>query len=152
MDNDSIVGILNELVETCRDGQEGFKEASDNVTTQDLKNFFLEMSRERAQFLGELQNQVRGYGSDPDNTGSTAGALHRAWMSIKGTLTGQDDKAILAEVERGEDSAVKAYEHALKERLPISCRPMVERQYLAIKTAHDHIKLMRDSRSVKAGR
>src|SRR5690348_9859028 len=102
MDNEKVVNILNNLVETCRDGEEGFKEAAQNATSQDLKNFFTEMSRERAQFVGELQNQIRVLGGDPENTGSAAGALHRAWMSIKGTLTGKDDKGILNEVERGE--------------------------------------------------
>src|SRR5215212_5431244 len=108
MDNDKTISALNSLIETCRDGQGGFKEAAENVESPELKTFFNQVALERAQFVGE-----------PENTGSTAAAIHRVWMDIKGSLTGRDDQSILNECERGEDSAVDAYKDALKdENLP----------------------------------
>src|SRR5205085_9784663 len=115
MDNDKAISTLNNLIETLRDGQEGFKEAAENVKDSDLKTFFNQVSLERAQMVGELQQEVRALGGDPENSGSTAGALHRTWIDIKGTLTGKDDHSILSECDRGEDYAVKAYENAFKE-------------------------------------
>ena len=150
MNNDKVVGILNNLIETCRDGQAGFKEAAEYAESPELKTFFRQESLERAQFLGDLQQQVQALGSDPDKSGSTAGAIHRAWMSIKGTLTGKDDKSILNEVERGEDSAVDAYEDALRQGLPSNLRMIVEKQYFEIKGVHDRVKQMRDARSASA--
>jgi uncharacterized protein (TIGR02284 family) len=151
MNNDKVIGILNDLIESCRDGQDGFKEAGENATSPDLKRFFADASLERARFVGELQTEVRGLGGDPEKTGSTAGALHRTWIKVKGTLTGKDDGSILNEAERGEDSAVKAYEDALQNPLPATCRTMLENQYREVKQAHDRVKRMRDSRSATAG-
>ena len=152
MDNDKIIGILNDLIETCRDGQAGFREAADYSESPDLKTFFRQESLERAQFVGDLQQHVQSLGGDPDNSGSTAGAVHRAWMTIKGTIKGKDDKSILNEVERGEDSAVEAYQDALKEGLPANLRMVIEKQYLEIQGVHDRVKQMRDARSASAGR
>jgi uncharacterized protein (TIGR02284 family) len=152
MKNDKVIGILNNLIESCRDGQAGFKEAAEYAESPELKTFFRQESLERAQFVGDLQQQVQALGGDPDNSGSTAGAVHRAWMSIKGTLTGKDDKSILNEVERGEDSAVEAFEDALRQGLPANLRLIVEKQYLQIKGVHDRVKQMRDARSASAGR
>jgi len=153
MDNDKAISTLNNLIETLRDGQEGFKEASENAKSPDLKSFFNQVSLDRAQMVGELQQEVRGLGGDPENTGSTAGALHRAWIDIKGTLTGRDDKSILNEAERGEDSAVKSYQDALKEpNLPAILRTLIERQFTAIKQVHDRVKQMRDAFSAASGR
>lgn len=152
MKNDKVITALNELIQTCRDGQEGFKEAANNVSNIDLKNFLENESHHRARFVSELQQQVHGLGGEPDSTGSPAGAIHRAWIEVKGTLTGKDDKAILSEVERGEDSAVKAYETELAKALPANCRPVVERQYRAIKATHDQVRQMRDARTATAGR
>ena len=152
MDNGKVISILNDLIETCRDGQEGFKEASENATSPDLKRFFLEASRERARCIGELQQEVRTLGGDPEKSGSTAGALHRVWMDIKGTLTGKDDASILNEAERGEDSAVKAFQDALKQSLPANSRSTVQRQFSEIKLTHDRVKQMRDSKSASAAR
>jgi uncharacterized protein (TIGR02284 family) len=152
MNNDKVIGILNELIENCRDGQSGFREAADYAESPDLKTFFREESLERAQFVGDLQQQVQALGGDPEKSGSTSGAVHRAWITIKGTLTGRDDKSILNEVERGEDSTVEAYVNAIRQGLPDNLKMIVEKQYLEIKGVHDRVKQMRDSRSVSAGR
>jgi uncharacterized protein (TIGR02284 family) len=108
---------------------------------------------ERSQFVGELQQEVQRLGSDPEKTGSTAAAIHRVWMDIKGSLTGRDDQSILNECERGEDSAVEAFRDALKdENLPTNIRSIVERQFRSIQQVHDRVKQMRDSKSATSGR
>ncbi|MFY9554238.1 MAG: PA2169 family four-helix-bundle protein [Blastocatellia bacterium] len=152
MDNDKVISTLNDLIETSRDGQNGFKEASENVKSPELKRFFNELALERAQCVGELQQEVRSLGGDPEKSGSTAGALHRAWMNIKGTLTGKDDQSILNECERGEDSAVDAYEDALKTNLPANISLIVQRQFQTISDAHDRVKKLRDAKSATSGR
>ena len=153
MDNDKVVSTLNNLIETCRDGQNGFKEAAENVKSPELKTFFNQISLDRAQCVGELQQEVQRLGSDPENTGSTAAAIHRVWLDIKGSLTGRDDQSILNECERGEDSAVEAFRDALKdENLPSNIRSVVERQFRSIQQVHDRVKQMRDSRSATSGR
>lgn len=153
MDNSKVTSTLNDLIETLRDGQEGFKEAAENAKNPDLKSFFNQVSLERAQMTGELQQEVRTLGEEAENSGSTAGALHRAWIDIKGKLTGRDDQAILNECERGEDSAVKAFQNALSDNnLPAPLRSIVQRQFDNIKQVHDRVKRMRDSQSAVSGR
>lgn len=152
MDNKKIVSTVNDLIETCRDALNGFKEAIENVKSLDLKDLFNKLAEERARFVQELQLEVRGLGGEAEKTGSTAGALHRVWMDIKGTLTGKDDHAILAECERGEDSAVSAYRDALKEELPSGILLIVQRQYEVVQNDHDRIKQLRDSKAATSGR
>lgn len=150
MDNNKIISTLDDLIETCRDGQNGFKEAAENVKSPDLKSFFNECSTERAQFVNELQLEVRRLGDDPAKTGSTAGALHRVWMDIKGTFTGKDDHSILSECERGEDSAVEVYRDALKLGLPSTIQQLIERQFQSVKVTHDRVKQMRDAKAASS--
>jgi uncharacterized protein (TIGR02284 family) len=153
MDNDKAISTLNDLIETLRDGQNGFKEAAENAKSPDLKTFFNQVSLERAQMAGELQQEVHALGKEPENSGSAAGALHRAWIDIKGTLTGRDDKAILNECERGEDSAVRAFESALKDQsLPTNLRALIDSQFRQVKQVHDRVKQMRDAQSATSGR
>ena len=152
MDSKKITSTLNDLIETCRDGQNGFREATENVKSPDLKAFLNEVATERAQFVNELQLEVRRLGGEPETTGSAAGALHRAWIDIKGTLAGKDDHTILVECERGEDSAVEAYTDALKQGLPPAIHQTVERQYQSIKQVHDRVKKMRDAKAAASRR
>ena len=143
--NDDVISTLNGLIETCKDGQDGFKEAAEGVERSDLKSLFYEFSQQRAQFAGELQSLVQSLGGDPENTGSVAAALHRGWINIKSAVTGKDEGAILNECERGEDSAKNAYKNALEEGLPANILETVQQQYAAVQSAHDRVKALRDA-------
>lgn len=142
--NDAVIDILNGLIETCRDGQEGFKQAAEGTQAADLKKVFYDFSQQRASFVGELQDIVRTLGGDPENTGTISGAIHRGWMNIKAAVAGNDEAAILNECERGEDSAKGAYEKALENDLPTYIRQTLQTQYQTVMAAHDHVKELRD--------
>lgn len=142
-----IISTVNSLIETLKDGQQGFKDAAEAVKDPQLKSLFNEYSLQRSRFAGELQSQVVGLGeSKPEDSSSAAGAMHRAWINIKSAVTSGDDHAILAECERGEDSAIKEYREAMeKEELSSPIRDIVSRQFTEVKSAHDRIKQLRDS-------
>ncbi|HEX7999905.1 MAG TPA: PA2169 family four-helix-bundle protein [Pyrinomonadaceae bacterium] len=142
IDNDNTISTLNNLIETCRDGQNGFQAASDGVNNSELKKLFLGYSQQRAQFVGDLQNEVRRLGGDPEQTGSIAASLHRGWMDIKAAVTGKDEGAIIAECERGEDSAVRNYKDALEQNLPENIRSLVQSQYAQVQEAHDRVRTL----------
>ena len=145
MSNDDVISTLNNLIETCKDGQEGFRQAAEGVERSDLKSLFFEFSQQRAHFAGELQTMVQQLGGDPENSGSMAGALHRGWINIKSAVTGRDEEAILNECERGEDSAKDNYKDALKSNLPANILDSVQNQYVSVKMAHDRVKALRNA-------
>lgn len=143
--NDDVISTLNGLIETCKDGQEGFKEAAEGVERSDLKSLFYEFSQQRSQFAGELQTLVQSLGGDPENTGSLAGSIHRGWINIKSAVMGKDEAAILNECERGEDSAKNMYKEALETELPANIMETVRNQYSSVQAAHDRVKALRDA-------
>src|SRR6266566_6091104 len=134
--------IIDDLIETLKDGQEGFKQAAESVKDPQLKSLFEEYSRQRARFAIELRSQAQSPDErDSKMSGSAAGALHRGWINLKSALTSGDDHAILAECERGEDSAVEEFRKALNNGLSAPVQESVSRQYVQIKEAHDRVNL-----------
>ncbi len=150
MDNDNVISTLNNLIETCKDGENGFRTAADGVKNPELTTLFNTYSQQRAQFAAELQAEVRTLGGDPENTGSVAATLHRGWINIKSTVTGEDEGAVISECERGEDSAVKNYTNALNENLPANVQSIVQRQFTQVKEAHDRIRALEKATSAGA--
>jgi uncharacterized protein (TIGR02284 family) len=140
--------ILKNLIQTLRDGQEGFAHAAENVKTPQLKELFARFSLQRSKFAGELESELLALGEkDPEKEGSSiGGAIHRTWIDLKAALTKGDNHAVLSEAERGEDAAKKAYKDALEETdLPAPVREIISKQAAGIQAAHDEVKALRDA-------
>ncbi|MEO6079637.1 MAG: PA2169 family four-helix-bundle protein [Steroidobacteraceae bacterium] len=140
-----IKAVLNELMETSRDGEKGFNKSAEEVTDPQLKSAFLRQGRHCAEAARELAEQLRMMGGDVEDGGSVSGAIHRGWVEVKAAVTGHDTAAILAETERGEDYAKKVYKEALEEDLPADLRDLIERQYRGVIANHDEVRDLRDT-------
>lgn len=148
-DDEDVVDTLNDLLESCRDGEYGFRECAEHTKAEDIKVLLHRHSGEcRAAGL-ELQTLIRQLGGKPDDGGSVAGALHRGWVSVRATLSAYSDQAMLNECERGEDTAVARYRKALKQNLPAAIRTVVERQAQGAQRNHDQVKALRDALKVR---
>lgn len=145
MTRDQVISTLNHLIETCKDGQYGFHSCAENVDSSELASLFSRRAEECGQAAIELQQQVVQLGGKPDTSGSASGALHRGWVAVRSALSMYDDRAVLEECERGEDTAVDNYRSALEEPLPEPVHSLVERQYEGAKRNHDQIRALRDS-------
>jgi uncharacterized protein (TIGR02284 family) len=140
MGTERVISILNGLIETVKDGEQGFKTAAEGLKDPQVKSLFQQYSRQRAEMARELQAEVRRLGGDPDTSGSLAGALHRGWINIKRAVTGGDERAIIAEAERGEDSAKTMYEKALQHPLFTQTLALLREQSMKVHDAHNRVR------------
>ena len=146
MKNDEVISTLNDLIETCKDGEQGFKTCAEDAPDNDLhiKELFIDRAQSCATAAQELQELVRAQGGSPETSSSVSSALHRNWLDLKTAVLGKDNEAVLNECERGEDVAVRSYRKALEKDLPVYVRSVVERQYQGVLQNHDRIKSLRD--------
>lgn len=138
------VSVVSHLIERCKDGEKGYRTASEDVHDQDLKSLFRDYSVQRDTMITELQDQLHQMGKTQDESGSIEGTIHRSWIDLSSAIVAKDRKRVLSECERGEDYAVAAYEKALKADLPGTIKSVVEKQYHQVKEAHDRIRDLRD--------
>lgn len=141
--------VLNDLIEINNDRIKGYQHALEDLQAADvdLKTLFAAMADQTKKFNEDLAAHVAG-GGDDVNTGSTVlGSLHRAWIDVKATFSGNDRKSILEECERGEDASKKAYKDALSDayKLTPQERELVSKQAAAMQENHNKIKALRDA-------
>jgi uncharacterized protein (TIGR02284 family) len=137
---------LNDLIETCKDGENGFKAAAEKVKDASLKSLFLKYSNQRAGYAQELQAAVVALGDKPETTEHAAAKLHRGWMGLKQALTSDEDKALIDECEAGEDAAMKAYKEAVNKTLSTDIDKLVRAQFAGVSQAHAVIRDLKHSR------
>ena len=139
---------LNELITVLKDGQKGYADSMTDVKDQHLKDLFKKYSAQRASYVTEIEDQMFKLDLHPaTNEGSSVvGAIHHVWIDLKAAVTGHDSHAILAECERGEDVAKKAYEEVNKvQDMPSALKAVIEKQAAGVLAAHNEIKALRDS-------
>jgi uncharacterized protein (TIGR02284 family) len=150
MDENNAISVVENLIETNKDGQKGYQDAAHHVKRSDLRTFFNEQSLERSRFAGELEAELVRLGKpDKKVSGSASAAMHRAWIDTKVALGG-GDKTILESVEKGEDDAKDTYNQALTGSLPGNLMEIVRRQAASVQRAHDKVKVLRDTAKAAA--
>ncbi|KAJ4154952.1 hypothetical protein LMH87_000222 [Akanthomyces muscarius] len=149
--NKDVIDVLNDLIEYSKDGEKGFKASAEDIKNPELKSYFVQRAQECGTAALDLQTEVRRLGGDPETSTSTTGDLHRGWVNLKSMVTGKDEEAILNEVERGEDRALKAYKDA-RDKLGKLGRSSSDQTYMAIEQQlqgvqrnHDQVKALRDA-------
>lgn len=120
----------------------GYEEAAEGVKSAQLKSQLSTFSQQRAQFASELQR----FGADANDSTvegvvtEAVAAVHRGWLNLRSAITGQSDTAILDECERGEATALNAYETALANSdLPADAKTVLQRQHGEILNAKNWI-------------
>lgn len=144
MNDKQTISTLNNLIETCKDGEYGFKASAEHAVNPQIKDLFLARAQDCRQAAAELQTIVMQQGGKPEDSGTATGTVHRGWVAVKGTLAGYTDLAMLEETERGEDAALARYRSALKEELPQDIRSVLEAQLQGVQRNHDQIRTLRD--------
>ena len=92
----------------------------------------------------DLRAEVRRLGGNPEDDGSFLGKAHQRFEDLKAAITGRDEKAIINEVERGEDYLKAKFEAALKDdTLSGDCRAAVEKAYQSVRSGHDQISQLK---------
>lgn len=130
---------LNQLTETCKDGELGYRTAAESVHNTELASVFGEYSKQRGQFVRALEQEVERLDGRPDQSGTLGATLFRGWIHLKAALTGGDGGAIVAACESGEEVAVGAYEIVVNSDMTGTARVLVEKQARKIGEAHAHM-------------
>ena len=139
-DHSEEISTLNTLIATTIDSITGYENSAKDIDNQRFAEIFRQRADERQRVAEELRAEVRRLGGDPEDSGSFLGKTHQRFEDLKAAVTGRDEKAIINEVERGEDYLKDKYETALNSgALSGEARSVVERCYQSVRSGHDQM-------------
>ena len=153
MDNDNKsagVSTLNTLIATTIDSITGYEDSAKNIDNERFREIFRKRADERQSVVERLRAEVRRLGGDPEESGSFLGKAHQRFEDLKAAITGRDEKAIINEVERGEDYLKEKFEAALDSDLSGESRSVVEQAFLSVRAGHDQISQLKHGMETSA--
>ena len=139
-----VLSSLNALLEACRDGENGFRECADYSQADNLKELLNRYAQETLGNGAELKSYIRELGGKAEDSGSVSSALHRGWVSVRGTLTGHSPQSMLSECERVQDTLLAAYSQAHDTGLPAHIAQALTQQAEGVQKNRDRIKELQD--------
>lgn len=142
--NDETIAQVQDLIEVNIDSFNGFRQAAENTQDVTIANLFTHLSEERVKQAIELQKIVLGNDVEAESTGSVIGAVHRAILDWRAYFD-KGDTSVLEEAERGEDYIKQQYEKVLQATAGSAVTDVLNRQYAAVKAAHDRVRDLRDA-------
>ena len=144
MDNQDQIKALNELIETTIDSITGYEDSAQNIEHERFRQIFRQRADERQQVVEDLRSEVHRLGGNPEESGTLLGKTHQRVEDLKAAITGRDEKAIINEVERGEDYLKNKWETVLESgNLSGESRAVVERGYQSVRSGHDQISQLK---------
>jgi uncharacterized protein (TIGR02284 family) len=138
------ISALNTLIATTIDSITGYENSAKDIDNERFAQIFRQRADERQQVVQQLREEVRRLGGNPEDDGSFLGKTHQRFEDLKAAVTGQDEQAIINEVERGEDYLKEKFETALNsDALSGESRAVVERCYQSVRSGHDQISQLK---------
>jgi uncharacterized protein (TIGR02284 family) len=138
------ISTLNTLIATTIDSITGYEDSAQNIHDERLREMFRSRADERQRVVEELRGEVRRLGGNPEDGGSFLGKAHQRFEDLKAAVTGRDEKAIINEVERGEDYLKEKFQSALQSgTLHGETHDIVERCYQSVKAGHDQVSQLK---------
>ncbi|MEO7635880.1 MAG: PA2169 family four-helix-bundle protein [Sphingomicrobium sp.] len=150
-DHSAEITTLNTLTATLIDSVKGYENSAKDIQSEQFREIFRQRADERQQSVEQLRGEIRKLGGDPDDNGSFLGSMHQRFEDLKAAISGNDDKAIINEVERGEDYLKEKFETALgSDTLSSDSRTVVEQAFQSVKSGHDQMSQIKHSLEASA--
>ena len=136
--------MLRIVIATTIDSINGYEDSAKNIDNERFREVFRQRATERQEVVENLRGEVRRLGGNPEDDGSFLGKAHQRFEDLKAAITGRDEKAIVNEVERGEDYIKGKFEAALNsDELTGDSRAVVESCFQSVRAGHDQMSQLK---------
>ncbi|MBA3897137.1 MAG: PA2169 family four-helix-bundle protein [Sphingomonadaceae bacterium] len=140
------IRTLNGLIATTLDSVDGYTEAAKDAENTRYADMFTTRASERRSVVTLLQSEVVRMGGNAENDGTILAGAHRVFLNLKAAVTRRDDKAIVGEVERGEDHILHKFQEALDDTaLSSTTMAAIQQAFTSVKAGHDQMRDLKHS-------
>jgi uncharacterized protein (TIGR02284 family) len=140
------ISTLNSLIAATLDSVDGYEAAANDTRIGRLAELFRARAYERSIVAHSFQVHVSRLGGEPAAGGTLLGGAHHIFTKLKGAVTGHGVRAIVREVERGEDLIKARFETALRDdTLSAPVKATIETGFTSVEEGHGQMRDLKHS-------
>ena len=107
------IDALKKLHTRIIDSKDGYEKAREDADKSSHAQLFADMIDRRSRNHQQVHQFLVAKGVEPDESGSFLAAAHRTLVDLRSAFS-KGDAGVLAEVIRGEESLLEAYDEAIE--------------------------------------
>jgi uncharacterized protein (TIGR02284 family) len=135
--------MVRDLIQICRQGEQGFAAAANAIIGRELKQEFRTYSIERAGFAEALMDALDDLGYEPSAPNAPAEEA-LSWTSLI-ELNADNEHAVMVACEHGENAAREAYVELIRADAPQRIADLMSDQFPIIEATRERIRELRET-------
>lgn len=134
---------LQELVSIARDGAKFYDEAGREVHDPSLKLLFLRMADHKRHIINSLSGKLAANLEDVPEEGTFAGKARQMYADLRASLSSNEEKVYVAQLEEAEDRLLEHFEQALKESDDPGVRSILKQHAPEVRSCHAEMSALK---------
>jgi uncharacterized protein (TIGR02284 family) len=140
-----VADVLRDLLGACEQAEHCFRAAAKRLDDPALGRLLESYAEQRAAFGAELRRELAALGQEPDTPSETQDAEDRRWRKIP--EFSPHEGTVIAQCVKQEEVLARVYQEAVAWGLAGRPGAALERQYLQVKDAYDHLHSLAEAQS-----
>lgn len=134
---------LQELVSIARDGAMFYDEAGKEVNDPSLKTLFLRMADHKRALISALSGKLAAAHEDIPTEGTVLGKLRRVYTDVRTSLSSNEAKVYVAQLEETEDRLLEHFEEAITSTDDPTVRSILQNHMPQVRACHDEMRALK---------
>ena len=137
--------LLQDLVQVARDSKLFYDDASREITDPRLREIFARMSAAKGGLIAALSGKLVSMGESAPEGGTLAGTMRKAYADVRATLSSDDAKVYVGQLEETEDRVLEHFEDALAKTDSVEVRAVLTEHLPKVRACHDEMRNLKHS-------
>jgi len=137
------INALRDLVQIARDGADFYAAAEPEVNDAQLKAVFERMAASKQALIDALAGRLEMIGETPPATGTSLGALRKAYTDVRASLSSHNEKVYISQLEQTEDRLLHHFEDALRDSDNDEIRSQLQAHLPRVQACHDEMRRLK---------
>lgn len=135
--------LLQEIVQVARDGADFYDAAALEVSDAQLRQSFERSAEAKRALIAALSGRLEMMGAESPQTGTVRGALRKAYADLRASISRDDARVYVAQLEEVEDRLLALVEQAVAGTDNTEIRSQLQAHLPGVRACHDEMRRLK---------